>query len=136
MQSMQLCISSCMQFKDTFDNTQWRKAKQMQSMQLCILSGCKFERTFENTYSGENLNKCNRCDFDSSWTNSLIKHMQKCLWLNITRSANYGIIIEYKKQRILLKKFRWSLQKNLTNLSITPSFTIIIIIINMTITNE
>ena len=46
---MWFCILSFKQFEDTFENTQWRKAKQVQPMQLCIHSGRQFEDTFENT---------------------------------------------------------------------------------------
>ena len=35
-------------FEDTFENTQWRKVKQMQSMRLRILQGRPFEVTYEN----------------------------------------------------------------------------------------
>ena len=45
---MWLCILSGRRFKDTCENTQWRKVKQMQSMRLCILSGKQFEDTFDN----------------------------------------------------------------------------------------
>ena len=47
-------------FKDTFDNTQRGKAKQMQRMQLCILSNRPFKETYENT------KKCNQCYYASS----------------------------------------------------------------------
>ena len=35
--------------RKTFENTQWRKDKQMQPVWFCILSGRRFEETFENT---------------------------------------------------------------------------------------
>ena len=49
MQPIRLCIFSGRRFEETFENTQWRKVKQMQSMRLCIFSGKQFEATFENT---------------------------------------------------------------------------------------
>ena len=44
-----LCILCPNQFEDTFENAQWRKAKQMQPVWVCILSGKRFEDTFEIT---------------------------------------------------------------------------------------
>ena len=48
MQPMWLCILSGRRFEETFENAQWRKAKQMQPMRLCILWSKQFEETFEN----------------------------------------------------------------------------------------
>ena len=45
---MWLCIHSCIQFEDTFENSQWRKVKQMQPVWLCILWPKQFEDSFEN----------------------------------------------------------------------------------------
>ena len=42
-------ILSGKQFEGTFENTQWRKTKQMQPMQLCILWGRQIEETLKNT---------------------------------------------------------------------------------------
>ena len=36
------------QFEDPFENTQWRKVKQMQPVQLCILLCKRFEDPFED----------------------------------------------------------------------------------------
>ena len=49
MQPVWLCLFLGRQFEDTFENTQWRKAKQMQPMRLCLFWGRRFEDTFENT---------------------------------------------------------------------------------------
>ena len=49
MQPMWLCLFSSRPFEDTHENTQWRKIKQMQPMWLCLFSGRRFEGTFENT---------------------------------------------------------------------------------------
>ena len=49
MRTMWLRIFSGRQFEDTFENTQWRKAKQMQPMWLCILLYKHSDDTFENT---------------------------------------------------------------------------------------
>ena len=49
MQAMPLCILSGRQFEDTFENSQWRKAKQMQPVQICFLNFKQFEETFEKT---------------------------------------------------------------------------------------
>ena len=95
---MWLCIFSCRQFEDTFENTHRRKVKQMQPMWLFILSGRQFEETFKNAqwrkvkkcsqcdlssfmaanfrrhlemHSGEKSNRCNRCDFVSSRADNL-----------------------------------------------------------------
>ena len=46
---MWLCILSSSPFEATFENTYWRKVKQMQPMRLCIFSGRRFEETFDNT---------------------------------------------------------------------------------------
>ena len=49
MQPVWLCIVSCGPFEDTFEDTQWRKAKQMQPVWFCILLCKRFVETFENT---------------------------------------------------------------------------------------
>ena len=49
MQPMWLCILSGRPFEETFENAQWRKAKQMQPMWLCLFSGMRFDETSENT---------------------------------------------------------------------------------------
>ena len=46
---MQICMLSYRQFEDTFENTQWRKVKQMQTVQSCIFRFKQFEETFEKT---------------------------------------------------------------------------------------
>ena len=46
---MRLCLFSGRRFEETFDNSQWRKVKQMQQMRLCLFSGRRFEETFENS---------------------------------------------------------------------------------------
>ena len=53
MQPVSLCILWCRQFEETFENPQWRKVKQMQPMHLCILWGKRLEETFENTQWGK-----------------------------------------------------------------------------------
>ena len=45
MQPMRLCILSGKHFEETFEDTQWRKTKQMQPMWLCILKGRPSEET-------------------------------------------------------------------------------------------
>ena len=50
MQSVWLCILSVRQFKTTFQNTHWRKVKQMQPMWFCMLSCRHVDEAFENTY--------------------------------------------------------------------------------------
>ena len=50
MQSMWLRILLRKRFEDTFENTHWRKAKQMQPMWLCHLFDRPFEKTFENAH--------------------------------------------------------------------------------------
>ena len=45
---MRLCILWSRHFEVTFENTQWRKAKQMQPVWICIFSGRQFEEAFEN----------------------------------------------------------------------------------------
>ena len=58
---MWLCICSERRFEDPFENTQWRKGKQMQSVRLWIISAKQFEETFENTL-WKKLNKCYQCN--------------------------------------------------------------------------
>ena len=48
MQPVWLCMLWSKFVEDTFDNSQWRKVKQMQAMWLCLFSGRQFEDTFEN----------------------------------------------------------------------------------------
>ena len=50
---MWICVSSCKQFEETFENTQWRKVQPMQPIWLCILSGKWFEETLENTQGAQ-----------------------------------------------------------------------------------
>ena len=49
MQSVWFCNPSGRKSEGSFENTQWRKAKQMQPVWLCILWCRQFEETFENT---------------------------------------------------------------------------------------
>ena len=49
MQPVWLCIHSGRRFEEAFENTQWRKVKQMQPVWLCIFWGKQFEETFEET---------------------------------------------------------------------------------------
>ena len=74
MQPMWLCILSGRWFEETFENTQWRKVKQMQPMWLCLFSGRPFEDTFENA-QWKKSNKCNQCDYSSSHTSHLRRHL-------------------------------------------------------------
>ena len=53
MQPVWLCILSGRRFEDTFENTQWRKVKQMQTMWLRLFSGKHFDGSFENTQRRE-----------------------------------------------------------------------------------
>ena len=46
---MWLCILSGRQSENTFENTQWRKVKQMQPVWVCILWSSRFKDPFENT---------------------------------------------------------------------------------------
>ena len=64
MQPMWLFIFSCKQFEGTFENTQWRKVKQMQPVWLCILCPKCFEGAFENAKTFNNdVKQCNQCDW-------------------------------------------------------------------------
>ena len=58
--SSQCDFISSHEFEDTFENTQWRKVKQMQHVWLSIYSGRQFENAFE---SSQCKCKCSRCDF-------------------------------------------------------------------------
>ena len=70
---MWLCILSCRPFEDSFENALWRKIKQMQSMWLCILLCERFEDTSENT---QWRNKCNQCEFATSYASALRTHLK------------------------------------------------------------
>ena len=59
MQKVWLFILLCKQFEDTFENAQWRKVKQMQPVWLCIISGRFFEETHENAFQILKFNYCN-----------------------------------------------------------------------------
>ena len=41
-------VNNVKQFRETFENAQWRKVIHMQPMRLCILTGRPFEDSFEN----------------------------------------------------------------------------------------
>ena len=49
MQPVQFYTGLATSSQETYENTQWRKVKQMQPMRLCILSGKQFKEAFENT---------------------------------------------------------------------------------------
>ena len=49
----------CRQFKETFENTQWRKVKHMQPVLLCIISCRQFKCLGCTTMEKE----CNLCDY-------------------------------------------------------------------------
>ena len=48
MQPLQLYVYEHRRFEDTFENAQWREAKQMQPLQLYVYEQRQFEDTFEN----------------------------------------------------------------------------------------
>ena len=48
MQPVWLCLFSGRQIEETYENAQQRKVTQMQSVWLCIVSGRRLEETFEN----------------------------------------------------------------------------------------
>ena len=50
MQPMWLCIRSSRKFEGPFENTHWRKGKQMWPVWLCVFSGRQFEGPFENAH--------------------------------------------------------------------------------------
>ena len=59
MQPVWLCVLLCKCFEVLFENTQWRKVKQMQSVWLCILSGKSSEEAFKDAqWSNVNKLKC------------------------------------------------------------------------------
>ena len=64
------CDFSC-SYASAFENTQWRKTKQMQPMWLRI-----HLRTHLKTHSEEKSNKCNQCDYAPSRTGDLRKHLK------------------------------------------------------------
>ena len=47
----------------------------MQPLWLCLLWSKLFETTFENAH-GEKSNKCNQCDYASSWAGHLRRHLK------------------------------------------------------------
>ena len=53
------------QFEETYENAQWRKAKQMHPVRFCILSGRQFEETFEKTLRRKVLTNIHK----EFWTN-------------------------------------------------------------------
>ena len=55
MQPMWLCFFLDRLFEETFENTQWRKVKQMQPMRLCFFK-------FENAHWYKSY-ECNQCDY-------------------------------------------------------------------------
>ena len=96
MQPMWLCFFLDRLFEETFENTQWRKVKQMQPMRLCFFkfenahwyksyecNQCDYASSYAHhlrrhlkTHSGEKSNKCNQCDFASSDAGSLRRHLK------------------------------------------------------------
>jgi len=58
MQPVKICLFWSKQLEETFEDTQWRKVKQMQPMWLCIFSGSQFEGPSKETQLqfGDNLN--------------------------------------------------------------------------------
>ena len=72
---MWLCMLTGRWIEDTFENTQWRKAKQVQTMWICILTSRPFEETFENARRKKS-NKCYQCDLASYQTGDLRRHLK------------------------------------------------------------
>ena len=72
---MCLCIISRRQIRETFENTQWRKDKQMQPVWLCMLWAECIEESFENPQWGKSK-KCNQCDYASSYGSDLRRHFK------------------------------------------------------------
>ena len=62
MQPMWPCFFSYKQFEGTNENPNWRKIKQMQPMWQCLLWSNLFEEKKKHlkTHSGERSNKCNQ----------------------------------------------------------------------------
>ena len=74
MQPMQLCILLCKCFGNTFENTQWRKVKQVQPMRLCLFVCKPFEDTFEDAQWRKT--KQMQCDYASSCVDGLRGHLK------------------------------------------------------------
>ena len=68
MQPMWLCFFLDRLFEETFENTQWRKVKQMQPMRLCFFK-------FENAHWYKSY-ECNQCDYASSQAGDLRNHLK------------------------------------------------------------
>ena len=66
---------SSQEFEDTFENTQWRKVKQMQHVWLSIYSGRQFENAFESSQCKCKC-KCSRCDFTPIKANDWRSHLK------------------------------------------------------------
>ena len=127
---MCLCMFWGQQFDDTFENTQWRKVKQMQPMWLCLLWSKIFKSTFENTQwrKVKQMQPVWLCFFlmTSIWgviwkhTVEKVKQMQPVLlflfpWKKQMQSNENTQLIKVEQQRlrIHLKKKR-EISKHLT----------------------
>ena len=75
MQPVWLWLFSYEPFEDTFENTWWRKAKQMQPMRLWSSNEGAL-RTHLKMHSGEKSNKCNQCGYASSHMSHLRTHLK------------------------------------------------------------
>ena len=84
---MSLCLFSGGRFKDTFENSQWRKTKQMQPMWLCLFLGMSFEDASENP-QWKKINKWNQCNLNwfryQNWCihTSLLQELLVIAWQN------------------------------------------------------
>ena len=72
---MWLYLFSERSLEDTFENAQWRKVIQMLPMRYAFYKKGPL-RTRLKTHSGEKSNKCNQCDYASSWANNVRTHLK------------------------------------------------------------
>ena len=76
MQPLQICTVSNRKLEDAYENAQWGKAKLMQPMRLYVYSDPSTLRTHLKRYSGNKSNKCNQCNFASTWPANLRVHLK------------------------------------------------------------
>ena len=97
MQSMWLCILTCMSFKDTFEITQWKKSNKCNQ--------CDFASSYKSamrihlkTHNGEKSYNCNQCNYASSQAGHLRTHLKNTIWKIQTNATN--VIMPLLRQAI------------------------------------
>ena len=109
MQPVWLCILLGGSFEDTFENTHWRKVKQMWPMLLCIFWSKEFKGPFENTQVRP-MQLCifSGIPFKETFQNTRWRKVEQMqpMWLCILSGRRFEKTFE-NTQRRKVNKYNW-----------------------------